>query len=214
MFLRGMPHLCYRMRRLTTKDGGVRGRHASQEDEPSPDFYRLTEDHPLPESKPVLQPALRARMNGTYGVPVSGQLLLSGTHSEVSALMPSRCQSLNAASAISPSLLSRNIEATQIHLRANNGLGLMVGAVRPDLVLGLSQTLHPSLDPNAYMSLPRPYYANIGEGGNPLLSDGSVRLQQLINIERKNAAAAEMARIAAMNNFLSLRKANDKNCLL
>jgi hypothetical protein len=50
LFLRGMPHLCDKMRRLTTKD---LSKKKKMEDGPTPDFYALSRDNPLPESTPV-----------------------------------------------------------------------------------------------------------------------------------------------------------------
>lgn len=52
MFLRGMPHLCIRMRRQVTKSNGLKGRKPKV-DEFSPDFYKLSEDHPLPQALPI-----------------------------------------------------------------------------------------------------------------------------------------------------------------
>ena len=45
LFLRGLPHLVERMRResVSSKSKG------NQEDEPAPDFYKISEEHPLPE---------------------------------------------------------------------------------------------------------------------------------------------------------------------
>jgi hypothetical protein len=45
-----MPHLCDKMRRLTTKD---LSKKKKMEDGPTPDFYALSRDNPLPESTPV-----------------------------------------------------------------------------------------------------------------------------------------------------------------
>jgi hypothetical protein len=50
LFLRGLPHLCDRMRRLTAKDVAKR---KTEGDEPTPDFYALNRDCALPESTPV-----------------------------------------------------------------------------------------------------------------------------------------------------------------
>lgn len=50
LFLRGMPHLCDKMRRLTTKDLSKRKK---MDDGPTPDFYALSRENPLPESTPV-----------------------------------------------------------------------------------------------------------------------------------------------------------------
>jgi hypothetical protein len=50
LFLRGLPHLCDRMRRLTAKDVAKRKKEG---DEPTPDFYALNRDCALPESTPV-----------------------------------------------------------------------------------------------------------------------------------------------------------------
>lgn len=46
-----MPHLCDKMRRLTTKDLGKRKK--TSEGEPTPDFYKLSQENPLPESAPM-----------------------------------------------------------------------------------------------------------------------------------------------------------------
>jgi len=46
MFLRGMPHLCDKLRRLTNKD--TIPKRKKGEEEPSPDFYALSESFPLP----------------------------------------------------------------------------------------------------------------------------------------------------------------------
>ena len=45
-----MPHLCDKMRRLTTKD---LSKKKKMEDGPTPDFYALSRENPLPESTPV-----------------------------------------------------------------------------------------------------------------------------------------------------------------
>jgi len=67
LFLRGMPHLCDKMRRLTTKD---LSKKKKMEDGPTPDFYALSRDNPLPESTPVptttlTPPALAGGRTGT-----------------------------------------------------------------------------------------------------------------------------------------------------
>ena len=49
LFLRGMPHLCDRMRRLTAKDIAKR---KIEGEVPLPDLNALSRDHPLPESEP------------------------------------------------------------------------------------------------------------------------------------------------------------------
>eukprot|EP00521_Asterionellopsis_glacialis_P008918 CAMPEP_0195287326 /NCGR_PEP_ID=MMETSP0707-20130614/4435_1 /TAXON_ID=33640 /ORGANISM="Asterionellopsis glacialis, Strain CCMP134" /LENGTH=378 /DNA_ID=CAMNT_0040347073 /DNA_START=39 /DNA_END=1171 /DNA_ORIENTATION=+ len=59
MFLRGMPHLCEKMRRLTNKDSAARKK---LEDEAAPDFYALSRSHPLPENTPIPSPAIPASM--------------------------------------------------------------------------------------------------------------------------------------------------------
>lgn len=46
-FLRGMPHLLGQMRRLTTKDIS---KQKKPEEEPSPDFYVMSQRNPLPDS--------------------------------------------------------------------------------------------------------------------------------------------------------------------
>eukprot|EP00934_Nitzschia_sp_Nitz4_P004815 Nitzschia sp. Nitz4//scaffold151_size53849//43855//45101//NITZ4_006730-RA/size53849-snap-gene-0.35-mRNA-1//-1//CDS//3329537165//4805//frame0 len=46
MFLRGMPHLCDRMRRLTAKD--MQGKKHT-ENEVAPNFYAISRRHPLPD---------------------------------------------------------------------------------------------------------------------------------------------------------------------
>lgn len=55
LFLRGMAHLCDKMRRLTTKD---LSKKKKMEDGPTPDFYALSQDNPLPESTSVPTTAL------------------------------------------------------------------------------------------------------------------------------------------------------------
>jgi len=62
-----MPHLCDKMRRLTTKD---LSKKKKMEDGPTPDFYALSRDKPLPESTPVptttlTPPALAGGRTGT-----------------------------------------------------------------------------------------------------------------------------------------------------
>lgn len=55
MFLRGMPHLCESMRRLTTKDSTVR---KNSEDDPPPDFYKISHANPLPVDIPTTRPPI------------------------------------------------------------------------------------------------------------------------------------------------------------
>eukprot|EP00541_Cyclophora_tenuis_P008882 CAMPEP_0116570398 /NCGR_PEP_ID=MMETSP0397-20121206/16918_1 /TAXON_ID=216820 /ORGANISM="Cyclophora tenuis, Strain ECT3854" /LENGTH=219 /DNA_ID=CAMNT_0004098251 /DNA_START=247 /DNA_END=906 /DNA_ORIENTATION=- len=57
MFLRGMPHLCEKMRRLTNKDTAAKKK---AEDEPAPDFYALSRVYPLPDSAPPRPNPVRA----------------------------------------------------------------------------------------------------------------------------------------------------------
>jgi hypothetical protein len=45
MFLRGLPHLCEKMKRLASKDEA----RVKNEEAPTPDFYALSRDHPLPD---------------------------------------------------------------------------------------------------------------------------------------------------------------------
>jgi hypothetical protein len=54
MFLRGMPHLCEQMRRLTNKDTVAKKKKV--EDEPAPDFYSMSRTFPLPETLPSPAP--------------------------------------------------------------------------------------------------------------------------------------------------------------
>lgn len=46
LFLRGMPHLCVRMRRLTAKD--IKDKK-DRDDEKAPNFYAISRQHPLPD---------------------------------------------------------------------------------------------------------------------------------------------------------------------
>lgn len=52
MFLRGMPHLCEKMKRLTAKDA----KEAQADDSPIPDFYALSRDYPLPDHTATTAP--------------------------------------------------------------------------------------------------------------------------------------------------------------
>ena len=47
MFLRGLPHLCDRMRRLTSKD--MAKRKGENSEEAPPDLYAISREHPLPD---------------------------------------------------------------------------------------------------------------------------------------------------------------------
>ncbi len=58
LFLRGMPHLCDKMRRLTSKDISKRKK---MEEEPAPDFYSLSRRSPLPESSTPAAPPSNAK---------------------------------------------------------------------------------------------------------------------------------------------------------
>ena len=59
MFLRGMPHLCDKLRRLTNKDTVPKRKKG--EEQPSPDFYALSESFPLPAvAKAASFPSLAA----------------------------------------------------------------------------------------------------------------------------------------------------------
>ena len=49
LFLRGLPHLCDKMRRLTSKDVQQQKKATAEEDS-TPDFYTISKDNPLPES--------------------------------------------------------------------------------------------------------------------------------------------------------------------
>jgi len=49
LFLRGMPHLCSWMKRLTAKDIKRNKKRASDDSALPPDFYALSREHPLPE---------------------------------------------------------------------------------------------------------------------------------------------------------------------
>jgi hypothetical protein len=85
MFLRGLPHLCEKMKRLASKDEA----RVKNEDAPTPDFYALSRDHPLPEGGSTTQadnqdalvvglpssvgPILGQRQGYATGLPSSGQ---------------------------------------------------------------------------------------------------------------------------------------------
>jgi hypothetical protein len=57
MFLRGLPHICNKMRRLTSKDED----RVKNEDAPTPDFYSLSRANPLPsDSKTSAKQTLAA----------------------------------------------------------------------------------------------------------------------------------------------------------
>jgi hypothetical protein len=57
MFLRGLPHICNKMRRLTSKDED----RVKNEDAPTPDFYALSRANPLPsDSKTPAKQTLAA----------------------------------------------------------------------------------------------------------------------------------------------------------
>ena len=54
MFLRGVPHLCERMRRLSSKD--VAKRREETANEPPPDLYFFSQKYPLPEAQELSLP--------------------------------------------------------------------------------------------------------------------------------------------------------------
>ena len=73
-----MPHLCDKMRRLTTKD---LSKKKKMEDGPTPDFYALSRENPLPESTPVptttlTPPAIAAGRTGADMVNADVELAL------------------------------------------------------------------------------------------------------------------------------------------
>lgn len=53
MFLRRMPHLCAKMKRLTVKDTATR---KTLQDTPAPNFYALSCENPLPKDKDINAP--------------------------------------------------------------------------------------------------------------------------------------------------------------
>lgn len=73
MFLRGMPHLCEKMRRLTYNKGDAK--KTKGEDEITPDFYALSQSFQLPEDVqppsittcPVVMPSFPASQFDTVG---------------------------------------------------------------------------------------------------------------------------------------------------
>jgi hypothetical protein len=56
-----MPHLCERMRRLTTKDSGARKK---AEEEKTPDLASISKENPLPDDIPMLPAAVSAGSGG------------------------------------------------------------------------------------------------------------------------------------------------------
>ena len=58
-----MPHLCEKMRRLTSKDSSARKKH-HPDDEKAPDFYAISRANPLPETSSLPPiPTLRGLRN-------------------------------------------------------------------------------------------------------------------------------------------------------
>jgi len=203
MFLRGMPHLCYKMRRLTTKDGGARGRHPKEEDdEPSPDFYRLDEEHPLPESTPVRPPAPPVSYGRASDTAAAGHLPQSGLQIGAPVSLSPIERSLN--SAVAPSLVSTEIEAAltaRLCQRVNVDLGLLSSFFGRDLGLGNSQFRVQPSSSCEYLYLDgRSSTFEV----DSLLARRSMELKEIIRVERQKAAVAELARISAMENLLRL----------
>ena len=81
-----MPHLCDKMRRLTTKD---LSKKKKMEDGPTPDFYALSRDNPLPESTPVPTATL------TPGVMAAGRTGTASADVELALLERRRADIFN-----------------------------------------------------------------------------------------------------------------------
>eukprot|EP00567_Pseudictyota_dubia_P002234 CAMPEP_0197465978 /NCGR_PEP_ID=MMETSP1175-20131217/64807_1 /TAXON_ID=1003142 /ORGANISM="Triceratium dubium, Strain CCMP147" /LENGTH=204 /DNA_ID=CAMNT_0043002007 /DNA_START=1763 /DNA_END=2377 /DNA_ORIENTATION=+ len=198
------------MRRLTT-GGGTRGRHPKEEkEETSPDFYRLSEEHPLPESIPVPAPTPPAHYGSVSDVTVSNQFPFSGSRPQAPDLQCS--QNLISGAGMSPTLLSRELEAARIHEKVNGRLGLYSSSDQNGLGVALPQMLYPPLSSSAYTSLCGLPSSRVGNAFDSLLSGGSIGLQQMLQAERQKEAAAEMARVTAMDNLLRLREASAVSC--
>lgn len=71
LFLRGLPHLCDRMRRLTAKDIAKRKKEGEI---PAPDLYGLSRDHALPETAAAIAPSAAIPLSGAHMATAAGSV--------------------------------------------------------------------------------------------------------------------------------------------
>lgn len=149
LFLRGLPHLAEKMKRLTTKDIAKRKEVADEEN--PPDFYQVSRDHPLPEkpvggfptvaainqNPPAFSPRIRGNMIGSGGV-ASGPSEL-----ELAAAAQERRAQMMAATAGGGS----NIMLDRMLALQGTGLGGF-GSIGNSALLG--GALHPTLSSDPY----------------------------------------------------------------
>jgi hypothetical protein len=96
MFLRGLPHLCHKMRRLTSKDVAKRRETAEalgEDAEFTPDFYEMSRRNPLPENPAMANSSLFGANPALLGALNPG---LAGIHPALLASNPALLQALEA----------------------------------------------------------------------------------------------------------------------
>jgi hypothetical protein len=127
LFLRGLPHLAEKMKRLTTKDIAKRKDNLAEEETP-PDFYQVSREHPLPE-----KPAKPSNL----ALPLTSPARLGGTAAAAAAGvnhqgLPSFSTQLSAGNALGSNALDLEMSAALEQQRR----ALMMGAATGSSITG------------------------------------------------------------------------------
>jgi hypothetical protein len=193
MFLRGMPHLCEKMRRLTTKDIGKRKK---LDDEPTPDFYSMSRENPLPESAPIA-----AAPRGLSAVPRPNGAPSSGlAEVELALLERRRADLLDRINLLASSnALRQDAVAASLGRQdggLNNNLGSFLGGNGSNLSNGNNQSLQSmqnmqNMQNNAALN---------AMGNNQALQRQLMAAGRLPNGNVAPLSNNNMAQLLAMNN--------------
>mmetsp|Transcript_4728 Transcript_4728/g.10648 ORF Transcript_4728/g.10648 Transcript_4728/m.10648 type:complete len:203 (+) Transcript_4728:687-1295(+) len=170
MFLRGMPHLCEKMRRLTNKDTASRKK---TEEEPAPDFYALSRLYPLPDATPVPS---ASRPNAQRQAPSQGILDV-----ETALLERRRADILDRVNLLASSGALRPDALASLSMPQG---GLAPNALQQSALQGTQGILRPGMMFD-------------GLGGSSAPAPCPTTLQQLFGARQANP---DMAQLLAMNN--------------
>jgi hypothetical protein len=189
LFLRGMPHLCDKMRRLTTKDLGKRKK---VEDGPTPDFYALSRENPLPESTPVPTTTLTPPAIAAAGRPTGD---LGNADVELALLERRRADIFNRMNLLASSNGMRPDAFSAAQLGQQDGLQMNNNSLVAAAALSLGNNGRPqSLNPSSLQLGSH----NVGQMFDP---SNSALQRQLLEARLANSDMASILGLSGSNGM-------------
>jgi hypothetical protein len=231
MFLRGMPHLCDKMRRLTTKDIAGKRKNKSEEEHPTPDFYTLARDNPLPEITSLHHIQMAALMAGNNinhnnNHLLSTHLTAAGATGGIAAAAPpppmhsapgapQGTQQGGGFSGVELALLERrradifdrmnSLNANALNMNNMGGGGMNMG-------MNSSSLLQPTSNPGAHHPQGvggAGLLGNMNHMGNSHTINHNQHMNSLSNMNNFAPGAGNMGMNMNMNNYGALGTAGD-----